>query len=231
MVHKITMENLSHWLKHTISFIPSPFRSRMELVSRSFLCEWSEVWWSESCCPVRREGETSYCVSLKATGATGALKTTGSALLSSGTLISIISSCSGDCDTRLRRQLGYFKTLRRLIAAICIQNRSLSHSSVKCEHADAIHIFLHSVWEISHVSARQVKEEKHHIAIIWQIVLWCMMSRNDHFHIRVFYCRKYSNHDDMTYFWGLSWANMFSFAFLIVFILIVQPWLIKAWFI
>lgn len=148
MVHKITMENLSHWLKHTISFIPSPFRSRMELVSRSFLCEWSEVWWSESCCPVRREGETSYCVSLKATGATGALKTTGSALLSSGALISIISSCSGDCDTRLRRQLGYFKTLRRLIAAICIQNRSLSHSSVKCEHADAIHIFLHSVWEI-----------------------------------------------------------------------------------
>lgn len=172
MVHKITMENLSHWLKHTISFIPSPFQSRTELVSRSFLCEWSEVWWSESYCPVRREGETSYCVSLKATGATGALKTTGSALLSSGALISIISSCSGDCDTRLRRQLGYFKTLRRLIAAICIQNRSLSHSSVKCEHADAIHIFLHSVWEISHVSARQVKEEKHHIAIIWQIVLW-----------------------------------------------------------
>lgn len=172
MVHTITMENLSHWLKHTISFIPSPFQSRTELVSRSFLCEWSEVWWSESYCPVRREGETSYCVSLKATGATGALKTTGSALLSSGALISIISSCSGDCDTRLRRQLGYFKTLRRLIAAICIQNRSLSHSSVKCEHADAIHIFLHSVWEISHVSARQVKEEKHHIAIIWQIVLW-----------------------------------------------------------
>lgn len=34
MVHKITMENLSHWLKHTISFIPSPFQSRMELVIR-----------------------------------------------------------------------------------------------------------------------------------------------------------------------------------------------------
>ena len=130
MVHKITMENLSHWLKHTISLIPGPFRSRMELVSRSFLCEWSEMWWSESYCPVRREGERSYCVILKATGATGALKTTGSALLSSGALISIISSCSGDCDTRLRRQLGYFKTLWRLIAAICIQNCSLSHNSV-----------------------------------------------------------------------------------------------------
>lgn len=39
MVHTITMENLSHWLKHTISFIPSPFQSRTELVSRSFLCD------------------------------------------------------------------------------------------------------------------------------------------------------------------------------------------------